>query len=94
MGTKNNPAPNDCYAKAEPDEPMFILLARDPAAPGMVRRWAAHRAMDPGTPPEQVAEALQCAAEMEAWYTKRLEERRPTVAELELILQAAPEPDE
>jgi hypothetical protein len=30
MGTKSNPGPFDCYAKAEPDEPMFVLLARDP----------------------------------------------------------------
>lgn len=29
MGTKNNPGAFDCYANAEPDEPMFVLLARD-----------------------------------------------------------------
>lgn len=43
MGTKLSPGPWDCYEAAEPDEPMFVLLARDPAAPGLVRRWAAHR---------------------------------------------------
>lgn len=40
MGTKNNPAPYDCYANAEPDEPMFILLARDSRAAILVDLWA------------------------------------------------------
>jgi hypothetical protein len=33
MGTKRNPGLSDCYAKAEADEPMFVLLARDKHAP-------------------------------------------------------------
>lgn len=76
MGTKLQPGTFDCYANAEPDEPMFILLARDAAAPGIVRRWAAHRATDPATPPEQVEEALACAAAMEAWRAARVEQKR------------------
>ena len=32
MATKNNPGKFDCYTNAEPDEPMFILLGRDPVA--------------------------------------------------------------
>lgn len=40
MGTKNNPAPYDCYANAEPDEPLFILLARDERAAILVEAWA------------------------------------------------------
>ena len=39
MGTKNNPGEFDCYANAEPDEPMFVLLARDVLAPGIVDEW-------------------------------------------------------
>jgi len=73
MGTKLQPGEFDCYANAEPDEPMFILLARDAMAPAMVRRWAAHRALDPSTPPAQIEEALQCAADMEAWRATRYE---------------------
>lgn len=46
MGTKQNPNPNDCYERAEMDEPLFTLLARDPLAPGCVRLWAALRAGD------------------------------------------------
>lgn len=70
MGTKNNPGANDCYAKAAPDEPMFVLLARDPMAPGLVRRWAEYRGV-PGSPfdatPEQIQEAHACADAMEKW---------------------------
>lgn len=43
METKNNPGPDSCYAKADPDEPMFILLGRDPEAALTVRFWAALR---------------------------------------------------
>jgi hypothetical protein len=41
MGTKRNPGAFDCHAAALPDEPLFILLARDPAAPHLVKAWAA-----------------------------------------------------
>jgi hypothetical protein len=43
MGTKNNPGRCDCYAKADPDEPMFTLLARDPIAPFLVSIWSSIR---------------------------------------------------
>ncbi len=46
MGTKNNPGAYDCLAAAEPDEPMFILLARDPSAAWLVEAWLALRADD------------------------------------------------
>ena len=47
MGTKNNPGDFDCYTNAEPDEPMFILLARDPLAPFLVALWVYFRSGDP-----------------------------------------------
>lgn len=46
MGTKNKPGKYDCYANAEPDEPMFVLLARDPLAPFLVSLWAKMRMGD------------------------------------------------
>lgn len=73
MGTKNEPALFDCYANAEPDEPMFVLLARDAHAPYLVRQWAHGRSMaiDLGEKPEtdrpMVREALTCADAMERW---------------------------
>ncbi|MFN3464449.1 MAG: hypothetical protein ACK4X1_10260 [Terricaulis sp.] len=39
MGTKNNPGQFDCYTAADPDEPMFILLARDELAGTLVLMW-------------------------------------------------------
>lgn len=66
MGTKNNPGACDCYANAEPDEPMFVLLARDINAPGLVEEWAHRRAMN-GEDPAKVQEARDCAAAMRAW---------------------------
>jgi hypothetical protein len=66
MGTKNNPAASDCYAKAEPDEPLFVLLARDKHAPTLVWLWATLRELD-GEKPEIVSEARLCASEMLSW---------------------------
>ena len=43
MGTKNNPGKFDCYANAGPDEPMFVLLARDPLAAHLVSLWSKMR---------------------------------------------------
>jgi hypothetical protein len=66
MATKNNPGEFDCYEKAAPDEPMFILLGRDPMAPYLVELWASMREAD-GEDPAKVLEARQCAAAMRGW---------------------------
>ena len=69
MGTKASPSKFDCYAKAEPDEPMFVLLARDPLAPILVRLWAD---LTVGrSQPEKTAEARHCAEHMELWRLNR-----------------------
>jgi len=66
MGTKNNPAMFDCYASADPDEPMFVLLGRDKHAPTLVWLWASLRELD-DEDPVKVMEARTCAAEMMKW---------------------------
>lgn len=77
MGTKNNPGKFDCYANAEQDEPMFILLGRDPSAPDLVRGWAddRERLISAGRKPESdrpmIAEARKCADDMEAFWLER-----------------------
>ncbi|MDH3233638.1 MAG: hypothetical protein OEQ29_08915 [Alphaproteobacteria bacterium] len=70
MGTKENPTPHDAYEKAEPDEPMFVLLARDPIAPALVRMWARARelAAREMRDMEKVREADECADRMEDWH--------------------------
>lgn len=66
MGTKNNPSKFDCYANAEPDEPMFILLGRDPMAGALVRRWADLRG-ERGEDQKKVQEAYEIADELDKW---------------------------
>lgn len=63
MGTKNNPGKFDCYAAAEPDEPMFILLGRDKHAPTLVWLWSVLRELD-GEDGAKVAEARECVLAM------------------------------
>lgn len=80
MGTKNNPGKYDCFANAEPDEPMFVLLARDPLAPLLVRLWAAMRGiMDGGS--SKCEEALACSEAMLEWVSKHRPERLQRFAE-------------
>ena len=66
MGTKNEPGKFDCYANAEPNEPMFVLLGRDRHAAVLTRIWALLHSRD-GEDEAKVAEALACAGKMDAW---------------------------
>ena len=76
MGTKNNPGAIDCYGNALDDEPMFILLGRDPNAPKLVAAWAdarelaIHQGLRPQSDMSMVLEAHQCAANMREWRSK------------------------
>lgn len=62
-----------CFKSASPDEPAFILLARDRSAPKLVRQWAAIRRVDiecgtrPRTDLPQVEEAERLAERMKQW---------------------------
>ena len=58
---------NSCWSKAREDERLFVLLARDSAAPATIRYWANLRVAlglnsryDP-----QIVEAYNCADRME-----------------------------
>jgi hypothetical protein len=66
MGTKNNPGAFDCYANAEPDEPIFILRGCDAMAPMLVAIWASMREAQCENP-QKVEEAYDCAEAMRAW---------------------------
>ena len=69
MSTKSHPGKFDCYAAADPDEEMFILLGRDPMAGALVRAWANQRACR-GEDPAKVTEARECADKLDAWALK------------------------
>lgn len=73
MGTKNNPGAYDCYESADPDEPMFVLLARDPLASEVVRMWAKTYSLLAGRDPTpkqnaKINEAYTCADSMDKWH--------------------------
>lgn len=46
MVSKINPGLGNYYRRALPDEPMFIILGRDPSAPKMLVQWADERRRD------------------------------------------------
>ena len=56
-----------CIQLAEDDEPMFVLLARDPVAALLVRHWAELRIMYDILTCDQQNEAIACADAMEKW---------------------------
>lgn len=64
-----------CLNKAADDELLFVLLARDAAAPPTIRFWCSERirlgknvASD-----QQIQEALSCASNMERDHAKLAE---------------------
>lgn len=67
MGTKNDPGA--CHAAAHPDEPMFVLLGRDPMAGSLVRMWAAWRETR-GEDPAKVKNARDIADALDGWAVK------------------------
>jgi N-acetyl-beta-hexosaminidase len=71
MGTKNNPGPHDCYSRAEPDEPVFVLLGRDPVAFALIMYWVKLRRTLGNTEDEVLREAQYCALEMLQWAEKK-----------------------
>src|SRR5436190_23199118 len=84
MGTKNNPGKFDCYAKADPDEPIFVLRANDPLAPFLVDAWA--KACASGHhDPAKVVEARDCAQAMRNWQA--IPRTEPTIANVKRIVE-------
>jgi hypothetical protein len=67
MATKSKPGMFDCYSKAEPDEPMFVLLGRDATAPLIVMTWVLIRQKCGFNDEIQLREARECAQQMQAW---------------------------
>lgn len=59
--------PQSCLNKARADERLFVLLARDEAAPDVIRYWVRKRIWLGKNKREDahIVEALDCAAKME-----------------------------
>lgn len=90
MGTKTNAGQFDCYANADPDEPMFVLLGRDRHAAMLVRIWALLRHGE-DEDAVKVTEALACADQMEAWQRRLGKDPRKFDDKFEDLLLAATE---
>jgi hypothetical protein len=59
--------PDSCLSKARPEEMIFVLLARDAAAPAAIRAWIEARiSLGKNHPADnQILEAESCARMME-----------------------------
>jgi hypothetical protein len=59
--------PESCFNKARVEERLFVLLARDPAAPVAIRAWIAERIRLGRNAPgdEQIRDAFETASLME-----------------------------
>lgn len=71
----------DCLSKLEPDEPCFVLIGRDRAAPASIKVWATlwlqeiSLKLRPETDRAQVTQALKIARDMEIWLRDRDQRR-------------------
>ena len=67
--------PNSCLNKAEDDEPIFVLRAKDPIAAHIINHWAdtakgIHE-------PEKIAEARSAAVVCTEWRNNSLKQIKP-----------------
>lgn len=91
METKANPNPTGCLARALPDEPFVVFLARDPDAPATLEFWANHRQQRlvasgalTDADEDQVADILRDAATFMEWRSEndgRWRDAKPTPIE-------------
>lgn len=61
--------PDSCLNKAADEEPVFVLRAKDAAAPNTIRCWAEER-MERGlniASDQKIVDALAIAERMEQW---------------------------
>jgi len=65
--------PDSCWNKAEPDEMIFVILARDKAAPATLRKWADERLAEGlnGPMDQKIINARAAAATMEEQFRAR-----------------------
>lgn len=65
MSSKNDPSQFDAYSKAEENEPVFTLLARDPIAPPLIEAWAYLRSGQIGAAEIAFKQAMDAATHIE-----------------------------
>lgn len=77
MPTKQNPGLFDCWKVALPDEPIFVILGRDPAGPATLEYWAAQRIRMGKTvaddDKDRIRVAFDEAKEMQEWRDRMMD---------------------
>ncbi len=63
--------PDSCLGRAEDDEPLFILRAKDGLSSTTVRAWADYAAKSGLHEREKIDEARMCADTMDNWRTSK-----------------------
>lgn len=71
MSTKHT---SQCLLKAGDDEPIFVLRAKDPTSPEIIRAWVHSNATL--QPKDKLLGALQVAEEMEEWWCNNIRQPR------------------
>lgn len=79
--TKSHPGAFKCYEAALPDEPMFVILGRDPAGPATLEFWATERVRQEKVherdDQDRIKAAVDEAKDMAAWRTMILDSMDP-----------------
>lgn len=77
MPTKQHPGVYDCYKSALPDEPIFVILGRDPAGPATLEFWAEKRIklgkVVADDDKDRIRHAIDEAKEMQDWRDRMME---------------------
>lgn len=59
-----------CLNKADSEEPLFVLRAKDPMAPMAIRHWVTMSLTNHSN--EKIVEAIDLAEQMEKWYQQNV----------------------
>ena len=71
--------PTSCLNKAAPDEPIFVLRAKDVLAPMTIRHWATMAYQE--HEPEKLKEALSLADQMDQWRAKNFPDQPEVICQ-------------
>lgn len=90
MKKKDEAQGPSCWTKALDDERVFVLLARDPAAPAAIRTWASERVKHGLNRfgEAQIQEALRCADLMESERASVREALQPKAPEVGWLIES------
>lgn len=100
MSTKSIPGAFRCYEAALPDEPMFVILGRDPAGPATIDFWANQRIkmgkVSTDDDRDRIRAAVDEAKDFQQWRDEQIafaqENDQPPIWKLPRIMDERPIP--